>query len=91
MIDYRPVDQREADEMFTRLPKEQKWQEVVAQLLQGRPLFIPYMSRNQLETLRNIVNRRRLGRLRSKTQEMDGQPGRILRLGNPLPRIKKET
>lgn len=80
MIDFRKVDRHTADEMFTAMPKESKWAEVTGTLLAGTPVFIPYMTRNQLETLRTIVGNRRMGVLRSRSTEMDGVPGRLLRI-----------
>lgn len=80
MIEFRRVDKRQADELFTALPKESKWAEVTGVLLSGHPVFVPLMTRIQLETLRNIVGHRGYGTLRSRTTEMDGVEGRVLRL-----------
>lgn len=88
MIDFRRVDKRQADDLFTALPKESKWAEVTATLLAGHPVFVPYMTRIQLETLRNIIGHRGYGALRSRTTEYDGVEGRVLRIerGNPVGR-----
>ena len=79
-VDYRPIDKRRSDEIFTALPSEAKWGEVTGILLQGQTIFVPDMTRNQLESVRTIVNRRGYGRLRSKRAKVDGQDGRVLRL-----------
>jgi hypothetical protein len=79
-VEYRPIDKRRSDEIFTALPSEAKWGEVTGALLQGHTIFIPEMNRNQLESVRTIVNRRGYGRLRSKRTKVDGVEGRVLRL-----------
>lgn len=84
-VDFRPINRRHADELFTALPKEAKWAEVATALLMGEAVFVPYMTRNQLESLRTIVNRRGYGRLRSRDTEVDGIAGRVLRLQKNIP------
>jgi hypothetical protein len=79
-IDYRPIDRQRADAMFNSMPQEAKWGEVTGALLAGGAVFIPKMSRNQLESLRTIINRRAYGRLRSRTTLVDGTEGRLLRI-----------
>lgn len=79
-IDYRPIERRHADELFNSLPQEAKWAEIVGQLLSGHAVFVPGMTRNQLESVRTIVNRRAFGRLRSRTTQVDSVDGRVLRL-----------
>lgn len=76
-IDFQPVEKRRAEEMFTALPKEAKWAEVTGTLLMGQPVFIPHMTRTQLEVLRNIVNYRQYGKLRSRTVTMDTDDGMV--------------
>lgn len=89
MIDFRPVDRRQADNMFTALPKESKWAEVTATLMSGQPVFIPYMNRIQLETLRNIIDNRHAGaKLRSRSVEWDGTPGKVLRVEARMDRTR---
>lgn len=87
-IDYRPIEKRKAEEMFAALPAEAKWAEVTGALLSGQSIFIPLMTRSQLEVLRNIVNYRKFGRLRSRTvvmdhdgEEVEGKLLRMVRLG----------
>lgn len=80
VVDFRPIDRKRADQLFSALPSESKWGEVFLSLSQGNAVFIPSMSRNQLEAVRTIVNRRGLGRLRSKRTTVDKVEGRILRL-----------
>lgn len=80
MIDFRRIDKRQADELFTALPKESKWAEITGVLLSGHPVFVPNMSRIQLETLRTIVAHRGYGKLSSRRTEMDGVEGRVLRI-----------
>lgn len=80
VVDFRPIDRRRADQLFSALPSESKWGEVFATLTTGSAAFVPAMTRNQLEAVRTIVNRRGLGRLRSKTTMIEGVEGRILRL-----------
>ena len=80
MIEFQPLPKRQADELFTALPKEAKWSEVVGTLLAGQPVFVPHMTRNQLETVRRIVNSRQYGLLRSKSTDYDGVPGKVLRM-----------
>lgn len=80
MIDFKPIDKRRADDMFTSLPQEAKWSEVTGALLGGQAVFVPYMSRSQLEVLRGIVNYRAYGRLRSRTVTVDDKPGKLLRM-----------
>ena len=52
MIDFKPIDRRRAEDMFAALPQEAKWAEVTGALLGGQAVFVPHMSRNQLEVLR---------------------------------------
>ena len=80
MIDFKRVDKRQADNLFTALPKESKWAEITGTLMAGHPVFVPYMTRIQLETLRNIVGHRGYGNLRSRTTELDGVEGKVLRI-----------
>ena len=82
-VEFRQVDRLQSDEMFTAKPKERKWAEVTTALLSGQSVFVPNMERNALESLRSIINYRRFGRLRSRLTEMDGVPGRLLRLQRP--------
>jgi hypothetical protein len=91
MIDFRRVEKRRSDEMFSAMPQESKWGEVVGVLLAGQPVFVPYMSRNQLETLRTIIANRRLGlRLKSRTLTLDDQEGKLLRV-EPQRKARKEA
>lgn len=86
-LNFRPLDQRQADDLFTALPHEQKWSDVIGTLLSGAAVFVPNMTRNQLESLRTIINRRTYGRLRSRTTVVDDQSGRVLRVqqrGQPV-------
>ena len=80
MIDFKPIAKRQADEMFRALPQEAKWAEVTGVLLAGQPVFVPYMTRSQLEVLRGIVNYRAYGRLRSRSVTIDDKPGKLLRM-----------
>ena len=66
--------------MFAALPQEAKWAEVTGALLGGQAVFVPHMSRNQLEVLRGIVNYRAYGRLRSRSVVVDDVPGKLLRM-----------
>ncbi len=79
-VDFQTIESRRAEELFTALPKEPKWAQVVNTLLLGKSIFIPGMDRNALETVRSIVNHRGYGRLRSRSTEVDGVPGKLLRL-----------
>lgn len=79
-VEYTPVERREAEALFTALPKEQKWAKVVGALLGGQSVFVPGMTRNQLESVRSITNHRKYGRLKSRQIEMDGVVGRLLKM-----------
>ena len=79
-LEYRPLDQKQADDLFSALPHEQKWAPVIGTLLGGAAVFVPNMTRNQLESLRTIINRRTYGRLRSRTTTVDEIRGRVLRV-----------
>jgi hypothetical protein len=79
-VGFQPLDAKRADDLFTALPNEAKWGHVTATLLAGNAVFVPHMTRNQLESLRTIVNRRSYGRLRSRITEVDDVPGRVVRV-----------
>lgn len=80
VVPFDRLDKRTAHELFTALPNESKWGDVVTALLAGDAVFVPHMSRNQLESVRTIVNRRAYGKLKSRTTEVDGTGGRIMRI-----------
>jgi hypothetical protein len=82
-VEFQPIEKRQANDLFTALPREAKWADVVGTLLSGQPVFIPGMSRNALESLRSIINYRKYGRLRSRSTEVEGVAGRILKVQRP--------
>lgn len=82
-VEFQTVEKRQASELFTALPKEAKWAPVVGALMNGQSVFIPHMTRPALESVRSIVNYRKYGRLKSRLTELDGVPGRLLRVVRP--------
>lgn len=80
VVPFNHLDKRTAEELFTALPQESKWGEVTAALLAGGAVFVPSMTRNQLESVRTIVNRRAYGKLKSRQTAVDGVEGRVLRV-----------
>ena len=82
-VQFREIEKRQADDLFTAPPKEAKWGPITAILLQGKAVFVPGMKRVELESLRSIVNYRHYGRLRSRNTEHEGQAGRLLRIQRP--------
>jgi hypothetical protein len=80
VVPFDRLDKRTAHDLFTALPQESKWGEVTMALLAGDAVFVPSMTRNQLESVRTIVNRRAYGKLKSRTTEVDGVAGRVLRI-----------
>lgn len=79
-VSFRVLDVKRADDLFTAPRDEQKWSEVVRQLILGNAVFVPDMSRVARESLRSIISHRKLGVLRTRKTSENGQGGMILRL-----------
>lgn len=82
-VEFHPVEKRQADALFTALPKEAKWGPITGALMNGQSVFVPNMARASLEVLRSIINYRKYGRLKSRSTEVDGVAGRLLRIIRP--------
>jgi len=80
-LNFESLTHTEAQRLFT-LPRESKrWGGVLRALISGQAVFIPHMSRGQLETLRGTVRDYQLtATLHSRTVTREGVEGRVLRL-----------
>ena len=79
-IPYSVVDEDSADEAFTEPRVSSRWSEVMRVLLNGESIFIPNMSRLDLESLRNGLRYRTNRVLKSRTTSLKGKTGKLLRL-----------
>lgn len=79
-IEFTQIEKRTGDDLFSAPIGEGKWSNVVITLLSGKDVFIPGMSRSQLETLRGLIRYRKYGMLKSRSMEVDGVEGRLMRI-----------
>ena len=79
-VEFRVLDSKRADDLFTAPREAEKWAEVIRQLLLGHSVFVPALSRVGRESLRSIISHRRYGVLHSRTTSEGDQDGMILRL-----------
>lgn len=79
-VEFQQIEKRTGNEMFNAPAKEAKWSPVILTMLGGKDVFIPGMTRTQLETVRGLVKYRKYGTLRSRTTEVEGVEGKLLRI-----------
>jgi hypothetical protein len=73
------VAPEEADEIFVS-QRGSRWREITTVLRRGEDVFIPDMSRSDLESLRTVSRYRGYGDLRSRLTTINNRKGRLLRL-----------
>jgi len=85
-VRYRIFDTGKADDLYEEKMKERKWAEVVKALIEGQTLWVPGMHRVALESLRTIIQHRTKMTLHSRSMTIEGETGRMLRLGRKIGR-----
>lgn len=79
-VEFRQIEKKTGDDMFSAPAQEGKWTPIINALLLGKDVFVPDMTRTQLETVRGIIRTRKYGTLRSRTTAVDDRPGKLLRI-----------
>jgi len=74
------LDETTAEEAFSEPKVGSKWATAMKALMDGEAIFIPAMSRLDLESLRNALRYRTNRVLKSRTVKHDDTPGRLLQL-----------
>lgn len=79
-LEYRVIETKRGDQMYGEPPGTFRWRSIITELLTGNYLFVPGMSRLEVESLRSIIAYHKYGVLRTRATVENGEEGRLLRL-----------
>lgn len=80
-VEYAVLESHRADDLFRQPSGTAKWAALVADLLVGKSVFVPDMTRTELESLRTVLRYRAPAqRLVSRATQIEGEAGRLLRV-----------
>lgn len=78
---FAVLERHRADDLFAAPGATRKWSPLVAELMGGNAVFVPGMTRTELESLRTVVRYRAPAvMLLSRRTDHDGVLGRLLRI-----------